>query len=83
MPRSTVEVLSKSFEVVLNNSISRPFCRWCKSHCIYPIMLKMLGTSDTYVCSTECLFNLLDPIRRSGSGILKPKNAIKHVKAKR
>ena len=83
MPTSTVEVLSKSFEVVLNNSISRPFCKWCKSRCIYPIILKMLGTSDTYVCSTECLFNLLDPMRRSGLGILKPKNAVKHVKAKR
>ncbi|CAH8272743.1 unnamed protein product [Arabidopsis lyrata] len=62
MPTSTVEVLSRSFEVVLNNSVYRPFCKWCKLRCLYPIMLKMLGTSDTYVCSSDCLFNVLDSI---------------------
>ncbi|XP_010456811.1 PREDICTED: uncharacterized protein LOC104738316 [Camelina sativa] len=63
MPTTTIQVLSRSFVVVLNNGVTRPFCRWCKSRCMYPIMLKMLGTSDTYVCSAGCLFNVLD---RSG-----------------
>ncbi|XP_019084303.1 PREDICTED: uncharacterized protein LOC104709579, partial [Camelina sativa] len=41
--------------------------RWCKSRCMYPFMLKMLGTSDSYVCSAGCLFNVLVPTRRRGS----------------
>ncbi|CAL9232485.1 unnamed protein product [Arabidopsis halleri] len=57
MPRSKIKFTFGSYEVVLNNSISRPVCRMCKSHCIYPIMLKMLGTSDPYICSIDC-FNL-------------------------
>ncbi|CAA7047395.1 unnamed protein product [Microthlaspi erraticum] len=55
MPRSTVEVDGRLCEVVLNNSMSRPFCRTCKSHCIYPIVLKMLGTADEYICSFQCI----------------------------
>ncbi|XP_010456069.1 PREDICTED: uncharacterized protein LOC104737563 [Camelina sativa] len=55
MPRSTVEDRNVSYEVVLNNSVSRPFCSSCKLHCIFPIILKMLGISDEYFCSLECL----------------------------
>jgi len=54
MPRSTIKYGSRSYEVVLNNSVSRPFCRVCESHCMYPISLKMLGTSDPYICSLNC-----------------------------
>ncbi|EOA21998.1 hypothetical protein CARUB_v10002509mg [Capsella rubella] len=53
MPRSTIEGML-TFEVVLNNSVSRPFCRNCKLHCIYPITLKILGTSE-YFCCFDCL----------------------------
>ncbi|CAL9232457.1 unnamed protein product [Arabidopsis halleri] len=55
MPRSTVNTVSRSFEVVLNNSVSRPFCRVCESRCMYPIVLKMLGISDLYICSLDCI----------------------------
>ncbi|CAA7044142.1 unnamed protein product [Microthlaspi erraticum] len=54
MPRTTVEIKDKSYEVVLNDSVSRPFCTNCKSRCLYRIMLKMLGISDAYICSTYC-----------------------------
>ncbi|EOA19683.1 hypothetical protein CARUB_v10003354mg [Capsella rubella] len=55
MPRSTIEDRNASYEVVLNSSVSRPFCSSCKLHCIFPIILKMLGTSDEYFCSLKCL----------------------------
>ncbi|EOA19540.1 hypothetical protein CARUB_v10002512mg [Capsella rubella] len=55
LPRSTIKV-KELYEVVLNNSISRPFCRSCELHCIFPIILKRLGTSDEYFCSTECFW---------------------------
>ncbi|KFK23682.1 hypothetical protein AALP_AAs63807U000300 [Arabis alpina] len=55
VPRSTILYRGKSFEVVLNNNICRPFCRWCKSRCIYPIILKLLRTSDTCFCSDKCI----------------------------
>ncbi|KAG7557577.1 DC1 [Arabidopsis suecica] len=59
MPGSTVKDSNGSYEVVLNNSVSRALCRKCKLHCIesrciYPIVLKMSGTSDTYYCSFWC-----------------------------
>ncbi|XP_010466941.1 PREDICTED: uncharacterized protein LOC104747067 [Camelina sativa] len=54
MPRSTIEGDPELYEVVLNNSIYRPLCRKCKLHCIYPIVVKMLGTSDEYLCSLRC-----------------------------
>ncbi|KAL9286423.1 hypothetical protein AtEden1_Chr4g0285691 [Arabidopsis thaliana] len=41
----------RSYEVVRNNTMSRPFCKACESHCKYPIILKILGTSDLYICS--------------------------------
>jgi len=55
MPGSTID-LSELSKVVLNNSISRPFCSGCKMHCIFPIILKIVGTSDKYFCSIECAF---------------------------
>ncbi|XP_020877177.1 uncharacterized protein LOC110227424 [Arabidopsis lyrata subsp. lyrata] len=56
MPRSTMVVSSRlSYEVVLNNSVSRPFCRMCESRCMYPISLKINVTSDIYICSRNCL----------------------------
>ncbi|EOA22301.1 hypothetical protein CARUB_v10002902mg [Capsella rubella] len=55
MPRSTPNLFNRPFEVVFNNSMSRPFCRVCQSRCMYPIILKMLGTSNLYVCSFECV----------------------------
>ncbi|KAG7557437.1 DC1 [Arabidopsis suecica] len=61
MPRSTIklELDNISLEVVLNNSVSRPFCRVCESHCMYPIVLKMLGISGgLYICSLDCLDRL-------------------------
>ncbi|XP_019085546.1 PREDICTED: uncharacterized protein LOC104749163 [Camelina sativa] len=54
MPRSTLKLFTRPFEVVLNNSLSRPFCRVCESRCMYHIILKMLGTLDLYICSFEC-----------------------------
>lgn len=55
MPRSVANFWDKSFEVVLNNSTAtRPICSPCKSRCIYPIILKVLGTSGTYICSMHC-----------------------------
>ncbi|CAN7023160.1 unnamed protein product [Brassica oleracea var. botrytis] len=56
MPRSVVKLWGKPTEVVLNNSVTRPFCIWCNSRCMYPIKLKLLGTSGTYACSLECAF---------------------------
>ncbi|KAL0746292.1 hypothetical protein Bca101_028294 [Brassica carinata] len=63
MPRSLAKIWGKSCEVVLNNSVTRPFCKgWCKDRCKYPIYFKLLGrTSEIYCCSvtvnhsvTEC-----------------------------
>ncbi|KAJ4876586.1 Cysteine/Histidine-rich C1 domain family protein [Raphanus sativus] len=54
MPRSKAKMWSGSYEVVLNNSVTRPFCCYCESRCMYPIYLKFLGTSETYFCSTKC-----------------------------
>ncbi|CAH8272710.1 unnamed protein product [Arabidopsis lyrata] len=55
MPRLTIKYGSTSYDVVLNKSISRPFCKGCESHCMYPIALKIPGTSDIYVCYLDCL----------------------------
>jgi len=55
MPGSTLESAGKSVEVGLNKSTSRPFCISCKLHCIFPIILKRLGTSDEYFCSILCI----------------------------
>ncbi|CAG7859712.1 unnamed protein product, partial [Brassica rapa] len=55
MPRTVAEFGGIPHEVVLNNSVTRPFCIWCKSRCMNPINLKVLGTSDTYLCSVGCL----------------------------
>ncbi|KAL9858689.1 putative chromatin regulator PHD family [Arabidopsis thaliana] len=46
MPRSILTYSHRLYEVVRNNSMSRPLCRACELHCMYPIILKMLGTSD-------------------------------------
>ncbi|CAH8352477.1 unnamed protein product [Eruca vesicaria subsp. sativa] len=54
MPRSIAKFKDESFEVVLNNSVTRPICSKCKSRCMYPINFKLLGTSATYFCSTSC-----------------------------
>ncbi|XP_010429335.2 PREDICTED: uncharacterized protein LOC104713818 [Camelina sativa] len=54
MPRSTIENWFQLFEVVLNDTISRPFCSYCKLRCIFPIILKRAGTSYEYFCSTFC-----------------------------
>ncbi|CAN6861411.1 unnamed protein product [Brassica oleracea] len=37
MPRSVATCWTRSFEVVLNDSVTRPFCSRCKSRCMYPI----------------------------------------------
>ncbi|KAG2278958.1 hypothetical protein Bca4012_040724 [Brassica carinata] len=50
MPGSIAKVWSNCYKVVLNNSVTRPFCRKCKSHSKYPIYLKFLGTSEKYIC---------------------------------
>lgn len=55
MPGRTIEVFERSYEVLLNDYICRPFCRRCKSRCMSPIILKMLGTLDTYICSVSCM----------------------------
>ncbi|CAN8308686.1 unnamed protein product, partial [Cochlearia groenlandica] len=55
MPRSTIKDENISCEVMLNNSVTRPFCKKCESHCRYPIMLKLVESSDTYFCSFRCL----------------------------
>ncbi|WZZ84331.1 hypothetical protein YC2023_112910 [Brassica napus] len=56
MPRTVAKLYGESFEVVLNNSVTRPFCRgWCKDRCKYPIYFKLLGrTSEIYLCSVSC-----------------------------
>ncbi|CAG7859742.1 unnamed protein product [Brassica rapa] len=54
MPRIVATCWTRSFEVVLNDSVTRPFCSRCKSRCMYPINLKLLGTSSTYICSNNC-----------------------------
>ncbi|WZY95404.1 hypothetical protein YC2023_067733 [Brassica napus] len=64
MPRSVVTFWGISFAVVLNNSVTRPFCRECKSRCMYPINLKFLGTSETYICSNDCAFSFCSPFFR-------------------
>jgi len=55
MPRSILTYSHRLYEVVRNNSMSRPLCRACELHCMYPIILKMLGTSDRYICSLNCI----------------------------
>ncbi|WZZ11834.1 hypothetical protein YC2023_104923 [Brassica napus] len=55
MPRSVAKLWGTSYEVVLNNSVTRPFCIWCKYRCMYHIYLKVLGNSETYYCSFRCL----------------------------
>ncbi|CAN7089298.1 unnamed protein product [Brassica rapa subsp. narinosa] len=54
MPRTVAKFEDTTYEVVLNNSVTRPFCSQCESRCMYPINLKLLGTSDTYLCSVGC-----------------------------
>ncbi|KAF8116539.1 hypothetical protein N665_0017s0092 [Sinapis alba] len=60
MPRSITELWGKSYEVVLNNSVTRPFCIWCRSRCIYPIYFKFLGNSAECICSIDCPYILLE-----------------------
>ncbi|CAD5326882.1 unnamed protein product [Arabidopsis thaliana] len=55
MPGSVVKAATGSYEVVLNKNVSRPFCRQCKSHCMYPIIYKIPETSDSYLCSDICI----------------------------
>ncbi|XP_013610984.1 PREDICTED: uncharacterized protein LOC106317760 isoform X1 [Brassica oleracea var. oleracea] len=55
MPRTVAKIWGKSYEVVLNNSVTRSFCIECKSRCMYPINLKVPGTSEKCFCSVECL----------------------------
>ncbi|KAG7619347.1 DC1 [Arabidopsis suecica] len=55
MPGSVVKAETGSYEVVLNKNVSRPFCRQCKSHCMYPIIYKIPETSDSYLCSDICI----------------------------
>ncbi|CAH8352493.1 unnamed protein product [Eruca vesicaria subsp. sativa] len=55
-PKSVAMLWGKSYEVVLNNSVTRPFCSYCDFRCMYPIILKLLGTSATYFCSTFCAY---------------------------
>ncbi|CAH8322642.1 unnamed protein product [Eruca vesicaria subsp. sativa] len=56
MPKSVTKLWYQSYEVVLNKSVTRPFCSSCKSRCMYPIILKLLGrTSETYTCSSYCI----------------------------
>ncbi|KAG2330890.1 hypothetical protein Bca52824_002070 [Brassica carinata] len=59
MPKSVVKLYDKPYEVVLNKSVTRPFCSQCKCRCMYPINLKLLGTSETYLCSIDCAYLLL------------------------
>ncbi|CAF2034956.1 BnaA09g01130D [Brassica napus] len=54
MPSSVATFWTRSFEVVLNDSVTLPFCSRCKSRCMYPINLKLLGRSSTYICSINC-----------------------------
>ncbi|KAF2571012.1 hypothetical protein F2Q70_00000118, partial [Brassica cretica] len=57
MPRTVAKIWGTSCEVVLNNSVTRPFCSRCESRCMYPIYFKLLGrTSETYLCSVSCAF---------------------------
>ncbi|CAA0393187.1 unnamed protein product [Arabidopsis thaliana] len=55
MPKSTIMGWYKYYEVVLNNSISRPVCEMCKSRCIFPTIMKILEASNEYVCSLACV----------------------------
>ncbi|CAA7051960.1 unnamed protein product [Microthlaspi erraticum] len=56
MPRSTIKYSAYSYELVINISMSRPRCIWCKSRCESSIILKMLnGTLNAYLCSYHCL----------------------------
>ncbi|CAF1715277.1 unnamed protein product [Brassica oleracea] len=55
MPRTVATLFRQSYKVGLNNSVTRPFCSWCESRCMYPIYFKLLGrTSETYFCSFCC-----------------------------
>ncbi|KAG2330859.1 hypothetical protein Bca52824_002039 [Brassica carinata] len=56
LPRSVAKMWGKSYEVVLNNSVTRPFCQLCKSRCMYPIYFKFLGNTAAYICSRYCVF---------------------------
>ncbi|KAH0908311.1 LOW QUALITY PROTEIN: hypothetical protein HID58_031632 [Brassica napus] len=47
IPRSVATCWTRSFEVV-------SMIVGCKSRCMYPINLKLLGTSSTYICSINC-----------------------------
>ncbi|CAA7038361.1 unnamed protein product [Microthlaspi erraticum] len=58
MPGRTLTCYLIPFEVVLNNSVTRPLCKHCKSRCMYNIMLKKPGTSGTYFCSISCMSNV-------------------------
>ena len=60
MPRSVTELWGKSYEVVLNNSVTRPFCIWCRSRCMYPIYFKFLGNSVEYICSIDFPYILME-----------------------
>lgn len=62
MPRSVAKLWGESYEVELNNSVTRPFCSRCKSRCMYPIKLKLLGTSGTYACSYFCSSYLISRV---------------------
>ncbi|KAL0712629.1 hypothetical protein Bca4012_019607 [Brassica carinata] len=55
VPRSVAKWRGKFYEVVLNKSVTRPFCSWCKSRCMYPINFKLIGISETYFCSLDCV----------------------------
>ncbi|CAN7023204.1 unnamed protein product, partial [Brassica oleracea var. botrytis] len=55
MPRTVATLFGDSYKVGLNNSVTRPFCIECKSRCMYPINLKVPGTSELCFCSVECL----------------------------
>ncbi|XP_010429322.1 PREDICTED: uncharacterized protein LOC104713811 [Camelina sativa] len=63
MPRSTLDLLHISVEVMLNNGVSRPLCGYCKSRCMNPIILKTIGTSNSYFCSLRCPILYSKPVR--------------------
>ena len=74
MPGSTLTYSHRSYEVLRNNPMSRPFCKACESHCKYLIILKMLGTSDLYICSLNCIEGFWYPKIVSGTGGGRPAN---------
>ncbi|WZZ11829.1 hypothetical protein YC2023_104918 [Brassica napus] len=55
MPRTVAEFEGIPHEVVLNKSVTRPFCIRCKSRCMYPITLKLLGAPEICFCSVNRL----------------------------